>query len=401
MFRIVLAAIASSIILAGLPATAAQALPPDADEIAQRIRQGNASIRQDTSAGKKASSKRKVRYLQSCDELRKQRKNSSTRSKKKVACSTGPKMRTAAANPEGGVPPGVPDWCKDAGLGWYAATRFNQCTWRTEGIEWWAGDFVVGGIDFTLYNDIVTVWNEGAFIFGDHVWAYNEWGEWEPDMLLASVAVCSANCTIIAAPPNKDLQLRTWIQFNTVMRSTVAANAVETLDPASGLIWDGPASDDDVEYVTEGPSDLRCDNGLLKGTDNEGCVMANAWPTLTYKGSEWDEIAPHISRSQAAGSPGTPGVEPLHRMYDDADAAQNRRDACSFITGSRPPNSDCDEYPMAHTYEGAYTCGCDDFTVEWVDSSQNQLAGQRYGDFGREQRLLDNDPFFVYADLSS
>ncbi|MFI7230592.1 hypothetical protein ACIBO5_45920 [Nonomuraea angiospora] len=381
--------------------SSAQAQPPGADEVAQKIRQANASIRQDTSAGKKASSKRVVKYLQSCDELRKQLKSSPAPGNKKVPCSTGVKVRTASADPEGGVPPGVPTWCKDQQDGWYAATRFNQCTWRTEGIEWWSGDFAVGGIDFTFYNDIVTVWNEGAFIWGDHVWAYNEWGEWEPDMTLSSAALCSSSCLIISRSPAKKLQLRTWMQFNTYLRATVPSQTSEILDPASGLVWDGPASGDDVDFATEGPVDLRCDNGLLKGFTNEGCVMEDVWPTLTYKRSEVEEIVGHIRRSQAAGSPGARGDYPLHRMYDDDDAAQNRADACSFITGPRPPDSDCDEYPMAHTYEGAYTCGCDDFTVEWVDSTQNQLAGQQYGDFGRAQRLLDRDAFWVFADLNS
>ncbi|MGP3913738.1 NucA/NucB deoxyribonuclease domain-containing protein [Nonomuraea sp. 10N515B] len=81
-------------------------------------------------------------------------------------------------------------------------------------------------------------------------------------------------------------------------------------------------------------------------------------------------------------------------MYDDADAEQNRADACSFLTGSPPAGANCDEYPMAHTYQGAYTGGDNpaDFSAEWVNETQNSSAGGKYGSFANQQRLLKPGP---------
>ncbi|MEU1393822.1 MULTISPECIES: hypothetical protein [unclassified Nonomuraea] len=254
----------------------------------------------------------------------------------------------------------------------------------------------------------MTVWNEGAFIYGDHVWAHSEWGEYDPNLMVSSNGQCSPYCTVKASTAPKPLQLRTWLQFNTTLVTSVPLNQAETIDVDTVLKL---KSNDfaGVSYATSGPGDLRCDNGMLKGSTNSGFVFSGTWPTLTFKKSELPEITGHISRAQSRGNPGAPpagGVpgSPLTRLYDDADAEENRSDACSYLTDPRPPNSSCDEYPFAHTYEGAYTGGGDwmsDFSAEWASQTEQDKQGGMIANLYRDERLLDADAFYVKADLKS
>ncbi|MFD1542567.1 NucA/NucB deoxyribonuclease domain-containing protein [Nonomuraea guangzhouensis] len=326
----------------------------------------------------------------------------------KVMCTRPPKPKISAEEPPGGVPPNVPSWCKDESTGWYGLTRFNQCFWQTEGIDWIIVDTgeVVGGIEFTHYVDMVTLWNKGELTYGEHIYPHSEWGDWNTAMQISFGGHCNPNCTATSVTGPKPLQLRTWMQFNATFAVSLPARTVENISFDSQITWAAPDSGDfdNIEYVTDGPIDLRCDNGMLKGFTNTGCVFSDTWPTLTYKRSVVEDIVGHISRAQARGNPGAVGDVPLTRMYDDADAEQNRADACSFLTGPPPTGANCDEYPMAHTYEGAYTGGGDypgDFSVEWVDATQNSSAGGQFGSFANNQRLLDKDPFYVFPDMNS
>ncbi|MGN9844874.1 hypothetical protein ACTMTI_42780 [Nonomuraea sp. H19] len=83
-----------------------------------------------------------------------------------------------------------------------------------------------------------------------------------------------------------------------------------------------------MEFVTEGPSDLRCDNGLLKGTDNEGCVMADTWPTglLGYHPSHWKS-----AELERARRPDPPSISPHLVNPAQTVLLQPRRDR-SIIT---------------------------------------------------------------------
>jgi hypothetical protein len=93
-----------------------------------------------------------------------------------------------------------------------------------------------------------------------------------------------------------------------------------------------------------------------------------------------------------------------HRARQD----DNRRISTNFCrTVAMPPQPDtggpfdCDEYALASTYEGAARFLYDgaqhelDYSVRWVNSDQNQEAGRRFGRWYENDRLIDQDRFFV------
>lgn len=85
-------------------------------------------------------------------------------------------------------------------------------------------------------------------------------------------------------------------------------------------------------------------------------------------------------------------------------AVQSRRPATVRPCRGRPgpgDELDCDEFPMASTFEGAarkhyegsqYT---DEFSVRYIDRVENQEAGRRLGAWYDNDRILNNDAFIL------
>lgn len=70
----------------------------------------------------------------------------------------------------------------------------------------------------------------------------------------------------------------------------------------------------------------------------------------------------------------------------------------------QPPTGgpfDCDEYALASTYEGAARFLYEgvryefDYSVRWVNNSENQEAGRRIGRWYENDRILDREAFFI------
>lgn len=113
--------------------------------------------------------------------------------------------------------------------------------------------------------------------------------------------------------------------------------------------------------------------------------------------------------------PGFAPNDPLHRLYEGAGAEQQQRRAANESVRKAYCNStefqsmkptypapgsrgtwDCDEYPFGSTFEGAGRPDATDlYSVQWVDSDQNQEAGARLQAWYRNDRILDGDAFFM------
>jgi len=163
---------------------------------------------------------------------------------------------------------------------------------------------------------------------------------------------------------------------------------------------------------------VRCDNGLLPGYSNRGCVFPDFEPTLTYSRQEFPEFTHHIDSALDSGLWGSEGTGPLTRMTDSSDISRNR-EAAVFVCGAwgpLPAGKQCDEYPFASTYEGAYMGGFSDrprslagcnltvgasaigpngFSVCGIDGTENTTAGSQLNSFYVRNRILDSDGFYV------
>jgi hypothetical protein len=107
--------------------------------------------------------------------------------------------------------------------------------------------------------------------------------------------------------------------------------------------------------------------------------------------------AAFVKAALAAGKPGAPGGVPLHREANAAKKDANRAEACrGFVKRPSPPGTppleqdSCDEFPFAGTKEG----GANTLT-EHVPLGDNQNGGNKYQQFIMQNRVWDNDEFFI------
>lgn len=167
---------------------------------------------------------------------------------------------------------------------------------------------------------------------------------------------------------------------------------------------------------------LRCD---YKGGNRApmGCRIAGVTPVMDYTrvSGSLPEFVNHVRKSQQeANLPGAVNGTALHRTQDEALINAKRRKSCGEVTGPRPPNFSCDEYPFASAREGALDggaarggtfndCRIQDlglvnrsdsnegvsFTVCLINARQNSRAGGYLSWFYAKSRIFEGDRFWV------
>ncbi|NEA24580.1 NucA/NucB deoxyribonuclease domain-containing protein [Actinomadura bangladeshensis] len=153
---------------------------------------------------------------------------------------------------------------------------------------------------------------------------------------------------------------------------------------------------------------VRCDKRPPTENPNSpndagGCVFPDLVPTYTLSKSTGSatQTAAHIERAQEATLnhwgryTGATTDKALTRLVNEAQATKNRNAACAAAPDPRPTGKDCDEYPFAATYQGAALEGRGDFHWELIDSSDNRAEGAYRKQWYLENRVIDEDPFWV------
>ncbi|MFI1105208.1 hypothetical protein [Streptomyces melanogenes] len=160
-------------------------------------------------------------------------------------------------------------------------------------------------------------------------------------------------------------------------------------------------------------------------TERLGSVFDRARPGMSYDEGETaiHDVAEHIRGACAnpdATDPYAPGKhlagatrdDPLHRLAASAGQSQqdcynaNRNETYGFCNSPfmppKPPQGEwqCDEYPFASTYEGSARYRYEQnyrgwWSAAWVLKNDNEEAGARLGRWYANDRILDNEPFFI------
>jgi len=205
-------------------------------------------------------------------------------------------------------------------------------------------------------------------------------------------SLCEGDCTTQGSFGYSPLSLGQTVQGDFIVDSL--------LSPTGGpQIREGaPYVDYFIGTVGEGPLQLtdsliipiRCDN-VLKGNIGPGCVFRGNG-LLVYRPAELPELVDHIQYAQSLGIAGSGTTGPLHRETDDGKITQNRNKACPSSL-PRPEGQECDEYAFASTKEGAASGG--PYDAKMIDREQNRLGGTQLSSMYLQQRMLDNDHFYV------
>lgn len=173
---------------------------------------------------------------------------------------------------------------------------------------------------------------------------------------------------------------------------------------------------------------VRCDNRVAHAT-SRGCVFPQAAAVFVQRlsGAGVDENSTHIAEAQGRGAPGVFRMKPgfraiaddsvqgssaLHRTQIEFLRAANSDAACirawsiinvtprastSCPNGSTDGTCQCDEYPFASTYEGAFSVMPNlpvtevppTASAKYILRGHNATAGSALGDFYLKQRVLD------------
>ncbi|HET8662419.1 MAG TPA: PKD domain-containing protein [Micromonosporaceae bacterium] len=185
------------------------------------------------------------------------------------------------------------------------------------------------------------------------------------------------------------------------------------------LTLEGP----DPDSTTVRGDEFRCDTATyLKGS--RGCMFHNVeslWTGLdlnspTHRkasGHVYDALyRPDVTQPRFAGKdiPGSIDSErPLSRLYPAYDRSRYDANRATAVAACRdwwgPDYSqggqfECDEYPMASTYQGASQAGIH-YSARVIDRDDNGEAGRLLGAFYTNQRILHQDEFFVVLTAGS
>ncbi|MEU4347116.1 NucA/NucB deoxyribonuclease domain-containing protein [Streptomyces sp. NPDC023838] len=114
-----------------------------------------------------------------------------------------------------------------------------------------------------------------------------------------------------------------------------------------------------------------------------------------------------VPKKEGKSIPGAPrSGKPLSRLYPGYDGpggqAENEyklnrkitADECAKL--SRPTDYQCDEYPMAATWQGS-GFGDGNYSLRMVPAGENSSAGGSLSAFYANQRILHNDQFYVFV----
>lgn len=181
----------------------------------------------------------------------------------------------------------------------------------------------------------------------------------------------------------------------------------DVLDTGLGIDIDGQPSAAGGAWTA-----LDMDDGLAGRCDSIityfGCVNQHFTPTMTYNSTTNPKVAPvaqHVYDAQHGllarpwGVP--PSVlangAPLTRDMNPADMTANNNAACP--NGAVPAGLTCDEYPLASTHQGA--AFNPDFNIRGVLPEANNSQGGITSQFYRLNRVIESDPFYVNAILST
>ncbi|WP_405566664.1 NucA/NucB deoxyribonuclease domain-containing protein [Streptomyces sp. NBC_01167] len=170
-------------------------------------------------------------------------------------------------------------------------------------------------------------------------------------------------------------------------------------------------------WVTVMQTGIRIDSASYLSGPVGQAVFDRVVPVMTYSRTNPNngDVGKHIYTAQTnpgATDPKVPGKaipgsiaskKTLSRLYEEWDAAAKaqraknesaKNTACAPIRPTPSTGLDCDEYPFGSTWEGAGR-GDKNFSVKYLNASQNRSAGALLGNWYSNDRILHRDRFYV------
>jgi len=355
-------------------------------------------------------------------------RRAATTGKTSVAC-IEPTRSTAGKTREPGpstlLEP-FPDWCNDHPGSWsydMEVGREQACSYRdvTLTVTNINTGAVIGQIYFDEYSLAFTSSSIPTFGYQVQLDMYGGWGAIGGTFVQGS-ASCSGACTLNSSDfPPQAVTLTSLPDGEAFFRSTATARgSVGNANAAwsyffTNATWAAPSTPVAQQALT-----VRCDHNLPGNNTVAGCVVRDVAGTMFYSVSgAYEELAWHILDAQNSGLAGShpayelPNPAPLNRLVDAAQQTANYNRSCPS-SYPRPAGLSCDEYPFQSSRQGASTgggpgrtfpgcqvplpsgTGPSGYSACMIDATENSEGGSALGSFYVDQRILDNDAYYVW-----
>ncbi|HEX3516111.1 MAG TPA: NucA/NucB deoxyribonuclease domain-containing protein [Trebonia sp.] len=290
---------------------------------------------------------------------------------------------------------GVPDYATPNGGFQYEDAQWNSYSATSQ--SWTHGLIVVG------YPAPTYAW--GTLVTGVSAQMYS--GCFLATGICTAISLGNPDPQSVTVLPGSTQEFG-WTEYDDGASATTA-NSSNWMDSYLGVTYDldvvPPAVVNDLSELSG-----RCDT---MATSTDGCVDEYYYPTLTYNAQTnplVEPVAEHILNAQS-GIPANGGLsiawgvpsaynstgQPLTRDMTPGDDTRNNAVACANLTP--PTGQNCDEFPMASTYQGAYHQSV--WSAFAVPISANSSQGGLTGAFYNSNRVIDDDPFYVNVVLQS
>lgn len=325
----------------------------------------------------------------------------------------------------------------------YAPDRFDICEVQTLGVAEFldeGGTETLQGVGY--FKDTLI----GAAGFGDQadrILVFHDYisdvteqvvpgGKWNPAIVLYETSKCTPVLGSGDCHSRTDAHIAVFAQWQ--LAGSDSWNFTLEVDPGGGvgrddiikeILNEGFFVQFPPSYVAMEPGTilglpdlyLRWDNAsyVKRGDDSEGAAIFDDIPALTFNlnGQGTDQVAQHIQDALTSPDltvpkepPGQtkviPGYldNPLHRLYKNyspptSELRYNRNGAIARAQCGPRHGDECDEFPMASTYEGAAKAEYEPYSdpnaysVQLVDAAQNKNAGAVLKQFYAYYRVLD------------
>jgi hypothetical protein len=283
---------------------------------------------------------------------------------------------------------GVPDYANPNGGFQYEDAQWNSYSATSQ--SWTHGLIVVG------YPAPTYAW--GTLVSG--VSAQMDSGCYLATGICTAISLGNPDPQSVTVLPSSTQEFG-WTEYDDGPSATTA-NSSNWMDSYLGVSWD-------LDIVPPEPvNDLselsgRCDT---MATATDGCVDEYYYPVLTYNAQTnplVEPVAEHILKAQSGVANGGLSIawgvpsaynstgQPLTRDATPGDDTRNRNVACANVTLQTGQN--CDEFPLATTYQGAYFQPV--YSAVAVPASANSSQGGLTSAFNNSNRVIDDDPFYV------
>ncbi|GGQ67161.1 NucA/NucB deoxyribonuclease domain-containing protein [Couchioplanes azureus] len=208
-------------------------------------------------------------------------------------------------------------------------------------------------------------------------------------------AVCSGACTVAGNGSTKlPLVVGAFMRGSWMITSNTPGATPVTSSQAVKLAFESPPPTVPGSGSTTALPTVRCDNSATIGRISPGCVYPAATPVFLLSGSAPPPSPQHaafVASAQASlpGHPGRVDGTPLTRQANSAIVDSQRNISCAGFVKQYPDDS-CDEYPFASTRQGGAGAA-----IAHIPQTDNTNGGNKLGAFIRENRVWDNDAYFV------